>query len=232
MSLIHSKALPFSLVVVALACGRKEEISSDNTTRPASGTSGKPAEVLANALKEAKLTGSGNLVASIETSFGTIKCTLLETKAPLTVANYVGLATGTKAWKSPEGSSVNRPAYDGTSFHRVVPGFMIQGGDAKGDGTGEPGFVIPDEIWEGAKHDHAGQLCMANRGPNTNGAQFFITDGAPKHLDGGYTIFGECQESASIVSTIAKQPTIQDGRENSKPQSKIAITKVSIARVP
>ena len=87
---------------------------------------------------------------------------------------------------------MNKPAYDGTSFHRIIKGFMIQGGDAKGNGSGEPGYVIKDELWEGAKHDRAGLLCMANRGPNTNGAQFFITDAAAAHLDTSYTIFGEC----------------------------------------
>jgi peptidyl-prolyl cis-trans isomerase A (cyclophilin A) len=107
---------------------------------------------------------------------------------------------------------VNKPAYDGTTFHRVIKGFMIQGGDPKGNGTGEPGYVIPDEIWSGAKHDRAGLLCMANRGKNTNGAQFFITDAAAPHLDGGYTIFGECQPEQVVhdiagVSVSGERPT-------------------------
>jgi peptidyl-prolyl cis-trans isomerase A (cyclophilin A) len=132
------------------------------------------------------------LTASIETDLGTLSCKLFHDKAPITVANFVGLARGLRPWKTPEGSWEKKPAYDGTIFHRIIKGFMIQGGDAKKNGTGEAGYVIPDEVWEGARHDRAGLLCMANRGKNTNSAQFFITDAAAAHLDGGYTIFGEC----------------------------------------
>ena len=93
------------------------------------------------------------------------------------VASFVGLARGLRPWKSPlTGQWTRSPAYDGTRFHRVVKGFMIQGGDPKGSGSGEPGYVIADELWDGAKHDRAGLLCMANRGPDTNGMQFFVTD--------------------------------------------------------
>jgi peptidyl-prolyl cis-trans isomerase A (cyclophilin A) len=138
------------------------------------------------------ISGSGALVATIETDLGKLDCKLYDDKAPLTVANFIGLARGTRQWKDPDGKWVKKPAYDGTIFHRIIKGFMIQGGDPKGNGSGEPGYVIPDEIWENAKHDRPGLLCMANRGPNTNGAQFFITDAAAPHLDRGYTIFGEC----------------------------------------
>ena len=124
---------------------------------------------------------------------GTLTCKLFDDKAPITVANFVGLARGTRPWKDPSGQVGQRsPRTTGRTFHRIIKGFMIQGGDAKGNGSGEPGYVIKDEIWEGAKHDRAGLLCMANRGPNTNGAQFFITDASAPHLDGSYTIFGEC----------------------------------------
>jgi peptidyl-prolyl cis-trans isomerase A (cyclophilin A) len=138
------------------------------------------------------LKGKGKLVASIDTDKGKLDCTLYDDKAPLTVANFVGLARGIRPWKSPEGAWVERPAYDGTVFHRIIKGFMIQGGDPKGTGAGEPGYVIRDEIWPGAKHDQRGLICMANRGRNTNGAQFFILDAPAPHLDGGYTIFGKC----------------------------------------
>ncbi len=174
----------------------------------------------------AGLMGSGALVASIKTSKGTIKCRLLDDKAPNTVANFVGLARGVRPWKSPtENKWVKQPIYDGTTFHRIIKGFMIQGGDPNGNGTGEPGYVIKDEIWPGAKHDHAGQLCMANRGPNTNGAQFFITDASVPHLDGNYTIFGECSP-ASVVHAIAAVPTMQADR----PTVPITIDKVEITR--
>jgi peptidyl-prolyl cis-trans isomerase A (cyclophilin A) len=132
------------------------------------------------------------LTATIDTDLGTLKCELFSDKAPITVANFVGLARGLRPFRDPSGSWVKRPAYDGTTFHRVIKGFMIQGGDPAGTGAGEPGYVIPDELWSGATHDKRGQLCMANRGPNTNGMQFFITDKAAPHLDRSYTIFGQC----------------------------------------
>ncbi len=147
--------------------------------------------------------GKGTLVAEIKTELGTLSCELYEDKAPITVANFVGLARGLRPFKDAAGEWVKRPGYDGTTFHRVIKGFMIQGGDPKGTGAGEPGYVIPDEVWEGAAHDRRGLLCMANRGPNTNGMQFFITDGAPRHLDGGYTIFGECKPSDVIEKLAA-----------------------------
>lgn len=153
-------------------------------------------------LKEATrgLAGSGPLEADITTDLGTLRCALFDDKAPKTVANFVGLARGTRPWLGPQGRWVKRPAYDGTTFHRVIKGFMIQGGDPLGTGEGEPGYVIPDEIWPGATHDRRGQLAMANRGPGTNGMQFFVTDGAAKHLDGGYTIFGQCGPDELVVA--------------------------------
>ena len=110
----------------------------------------------------------------------------------MTVANFVGLARGLRPFKDSTGAWVKKPAYDGTPFHRVIKYFMIQGGDPTGTGTGEPGYVFPDENWKGATHDRRGQLCSAHRGKNTNGMQFFITDGPAKHLDGTFTIFGQC----------------------------------------
>jgi len=168
--------------------------------------------------------GTGALLATIDTSMGAMKCKLYEDKAPNTVANFVGLATGTRTWKDPTGNWVNKAAYDGTTFHRIIKGFMIQGGDAKGNGTGEPGYVIKDEIWAGAKHDRAGLLCMANRGPNTNGAQFFITDAAAPHLDNNYTIFGEC----SPVETVHSIAAVQVNGE--APATPVTIKSVKIAR--
>jgi peptidyl-prolyl cis-trans isomerase A (cyclophilin A) len=151
------------------------------------------------------LTGKGALVAEIKTDKGTLSCTLFEDKAPITVANFVGLARGLRPWKTPAGKWEKKPGYDGTTFHRVVKGFMIQGGDPAGTGAGEPGYVIPDEVWEDARHDQRGLLCMANRGPNTNGMQFFVMDGVAAHLDGGYTVFGKC-EPESVVEALASVP--------------------------
>jgi peptidyl-prolyl cis-trans isomerase A (cyclophilin A) len=178
---------------------------------------------LAEATKDLK--GTGPIVATIDTTKGKLQCKLFDDKAPNTVANFIGLATGKRAWRDPNSRLwVNKPAYDGTVFHRIIKGFMIQGGDPRGDGTGEPGYVIPDEIWEGAKHDRAGLLCMANRGHNTNGAQFFITDDAAKHLDGNYTIFGECAP-VEVVHDIAKGEVMGD-----KAVNPVKINSVTISR--
>ncbi|HYP77357.1 MAG TPA: peptidylprolyl isomerase [Polyangiaceae bacterium] len=157
----------------------------------------------------ANLAGKGPLVAEIETDQGKLVCDLYDDKAPVTVANFVGLARGLRPFKAPDGKWTKKPAYDGTTFHRVIKGFMIQGGDPSGTGAGEPGYVIPDEVWPGAAHDQRGLLCMANRGPNTNGQQFFIMDGVAKHLDGGYTIFGKCGPDA-IIEKLASVPVQGD----------------------
>ncbi|APS00913.1 hypothetical protein BCY86_05930 [Pajaroellobacter abortibovis] len=157
-----------------------------------------------------------------------MECQLYEDKASNAVANFVGLARGIRLWRDPVSKQwVKKPAYDGTTFHRVIKDFMVQGGDPKGDGTGDPGYVIDDEIWPGAKHDRPGLLCMANRGPNTNGAQFFITHKAATHLDGGYTIFGECvdKESLQALDRIATTPV-----KGSSPITPVKIEKIVITR--
>ena len=174
------------------------------------------------------------IVASIETDLGTLECNMFADKAPITVANFVGLARGLRPWKTPAGKWEKKAAYDGTIFHRIIKGFMIQGGDALGTGAGEAGYVIPDEIWEGATHDRPGLLCMANRGANTNSAQFFITDEAAYHLDfddsrgkprGGYTIFGEC----SPVEMVHKLASVKM-KSREQPEKPPVIKKVTITR--
>jgi peptidyl-prolyl cis-trans isomerase A (cyclophilin A) len=185
---------------------------------------------LADATSDIK--GSGGLVATIDTSKGKLTCSLFEDKAPITVANFVGLASGKRTWKDPtSGQWVNKPAYDGTVFHRIIKGFMIQGGDAKGNGMGEPGYVIPDELWPGGTHDRAGLLCMANRGPNTNGAQFFITESdgpSVKNLDNlhSYTIFGEC----TPVDTIHTIASVETSHPGDRPLVPVTINSVKVAR--
>jgi peptidyl-prolyl cis-trans isomerase A (cyclophilin A) len=184
---------------------------------------------LADATKD--IHGSGPLTATIDTSMGKVSCRLYDDKAPNTVANFIGLATGKRSWLDPSSNTwTNKPAYDGTTFHRIIKGFMIQGGDPKGNGSGEPGYTIPDEMWPGVKHDRAGLLCMANRGKNTNGAQFFITESdgpSVKALDGygTYTVFGECGPVPTI-HTIAATPTAAGDR----PVTPVTINSVKIAR--
>jgi peptidyl-prolyl cis-trans isomerase A (cyclophilin A) len=174
----------------------------------------------------AGLAASGPLSATITTSKGELRCKLFDDKAPIAVANFVGLARGTRPFKD-KGQWVTRHAYDGTTFHRVIKGFMVQGGDPQGTGRGEPGYVFKDELWtgNGSKHDRPGLLCMANRGPDTNGMQFFITDASAPHLDRSYTIFGECSP-VSVVHAIANAPT----DPGDKPQQEITIEKVEIRR--
>jgi peptidyl-prolyl cis-trans isomerase A (cyclophilin A) len=172
--------------------------------------------------------GKAPLVATIRTSMGALYCDLYDDKAPVTVANFVGLARGLREWWSQTDRAwVAKPYYDGTKFHRVIPTFMIQGGDWKGDGSGDMYFTIPDEVNPTLKHDKPGQLCMANRGPNTNEAQFFITEGAAPHLDSSYTIFGQCQPT-EIVSRIARVP--QNGPPNNNPLTPVVIERVTIER--
>jgi peptidyl-prolyl cis-trans isomerase A (cyclophilin A) len=160
------------------------------------------------------------LYATFNTSAGDIVVRLLPDKAPKTVENFVGLVEGTKEWTDPVSSQkVKRPLYDGTLFHRVIPDFMIQGGDPLGTGYGGPGFRFADEIGPDNKFDRPGLLAMANAGPNTNGSQFFITEVPTPHLNRGHTIFGEVVKGFELVPKIAR-----DGNAKTK------LVKVSITR--
>jgi peptidyl-prolyl cis-trans isomerase A (cyclophilin A) len=166
----------------------------------------KPADSqLAAAVKG--ISGKGDdLLATFKTSMGDVHCRLFYKDAPKTVANFAGLAAGNKEFVDPNtGKSVKRPFYDGIIFHRVIPDFMIQGGDPLGQGTGGPGFQIPDEFAPGLTHDRGGLLSMANAGPNTGGSQFFLTEKATPWLNGRHAIFGECKE-VDRVKQIARVP--------------------------
>jgi peptidyl-prolyl cis-trans isomerase A (cyclophilin A) len=169
---------------------------------------------------------TGTLVAEIQTDAGKLKCNLYDDKAPITVANFVGLARGLRPFKDPKTREwVKRPAYDDGVFHRIIKGFMIQGGDPTGTGRSDGGYVFADEVWPGANHDRRGLICMANRGKNTNSMQFFILDGAAPHLNGGYTIFGECGPDSVIEKLAAAE--VQGDRAVNPPKLK----KVTIKRV-
>ena len=168
--------------------------------------------------------------AIIETTAGKMTCTLYPDKAPIGVANFIGLATGTKDWKNPmSGATVHgKPLYDGTIFHRVIPDFMIQGGDPAGNGSGDPGYQFKNETSSDLLFDQPGRLAYANSGPNTNGSQFFITEVATPHLNGGYTIFGQCDEATvALVKQIARMAT---DPTNNRPFRPVKIIHVTIVK--
>ena len=157
--------------------------------------------------------------AIFETTAGNITCTLFPGQAPLTVANFIGLATGTKDWKDPKTGKMVKgvPLYNGTIFHRVIPNFMIQGGDPAGIGSGGPGYSFRDEFSPSLTFDQPGRLAMANSGPNTNGSQFFITEVPTPPLNGKHTIFGQCQD-LDVVKKIARLARNSADRPNDPPK--------------
>ena len=166
-------------------------------------------------------------VAIINTTAGNLTCTLFPDKAPIGVANFIGLATGTKDWTNPAtGRKMHGvPLYSGTIFHRVIPEFMIQGGDPIGNGQGDPGYSFKNETPPGLAFDQPGRLAYANAGPDTNGSQFFVTEVAVPRLTGGYTIFGQCDAaSVELVKKIARMPRNANDRPDNPPKIvKIAI---------
>jgi len=167
--------------------------------------------------------------ATFNTSEGTIVCRLFEKDAPITVKNFIELAEGSKEWTDPRsGKKSNAKLFDGTIFHRVIPDFMVQGGDPTGTGMGGPGYKFQDET-KGSPHsfDKSGKLAMANSGPNTNGSQFFITV-APTHwLTGNHTIFGEVVEGQDVADKITKVPRSRQD----KPVKDVVLNSVTIERV-
>ena len=169
----------------------------------------------------------GPLYATLKTSMGDIVIRLFEDKAPKTVANFVGLATGTKEWTDPKSRErVKRPLYNGTIFHRVIPGFMIQGGDPLGNGRGGPGYRFEDEFHPDLRHSKAGILSMANAGRNTNGSQFFITEVPTPPLDRKHSVFGEVVKGQEVVNAIARVPRDPGDR----PLKEVTLVEVVISR--
>jgi peptidyl-prolyl cis-trans isomerase A (cyclophilin A) len=207
-----------------------------------------PAQKAAAAKKTAP---AANPTAILHTTVGDMKCELFPSQAPKAVANFIGLAKGTKPWKDPAGKMVQgKPLYDGVIFHRVIPNFMIQGGDPTGSGAGDVGFEFADELHADLLFDQPGRLAMANRGPNTNSSQFFISEVPLPSLNpcldeggcnrpyghvaknSGYTIFGQCdQATVELVKKVARMPC-QGGQpctgQNSRPQDPVKITHVEI----
>jgi peptidyl-prolyl cis-trans isomerase A (cyclophilin A) len=167
--------------------------------------------------------------ATLHTTKGDIEIRLFADHAPKTVANFVELAEGTKEWKDPRsGSKTTTKLYDGTVFHRVIDGFMIQGGDPLGSGRGGPGYQFADEFHPELAFNRPYLLAMANAGPNTNGSQFFITVGPTPHLNRKHTIFGEVTKGSDVVDAIATAPAAAGDR----PRTDIVINSVTIERRP
>ncbi|HJY35505.1 MAG TPA: peptidylprolyl isomerase [Vicinamibacterales bacterium] len=165
--------------------------------------------------------------ATFDTSEGTFKARLYDDKAPKTVANFTGLAEGTKEWTDPRtGRKGTGPYYNGTVFHRVIDGFMIQGGDPLGKGFGGPGYKFADEFHPSLRHDREGILSMANSGPNTNGSQFFITLGPTPHLNNRHSVFGVVEDGMDVVRKIGK---VKVGAQD-RPATDVVINKVTIER--
>lgn len=193
-----------------------------------SSTQTAPAKPAGTAKPPVHHAATGPTIAIIDTTVGKMHCTLFPDKAPIGVANFIGLATGTKDWKNPVSGATmhNKPLYDGTIFHRVIPNFMIQGGDAKGDGTGDPGYAFKNEVSSDLLFDKPGRLAYANAGPGTNGSQFFITEIPEPHLDGNYTIFGQCDEATvTLVKQIARMAT---DPQNDRPFRPVKIIHIAI----
>ena len=165
--------------------------------------------------------------AEFITSEGNITVRLFDQEAPNTVANFVGLAEGTREWTDPRtGKKVTQPYYDGITFHRIIAGFMIQGGDPLGQGTGGPGYTFADEFHPSLRHTKPGVLSMANSGPNTNGGQFFITLGPTPHLDNRHSIFGEVSGGMEVVKNIGGTKT----GPRDRPVQDIVIQTIKIER--
>jgi peptidyl-prolyl cis-trans isomerase A (cyclophilin A) len=165
----------------------------------------------------------------IDTTMGRLTCKTFDKQAPNAVANFVGLAEGTKDWTLATGSvkQQGKRFYDGLTFHRVIPGFMIQGGDPVGDGSGDPGYYFNDETDPALTFSVPGRLAMANSGPNTNGSQFFITEAPVPELDGKYTIFGQCDaHSTLLAASIARV----ERNSSDKPLTPVVINHVTIVR--
>ena len=177
---------------------------------------------------EINVPGTGQLYARFHTSMGDIVIKLEEQRAPKTVKNFVGLATGTQEWTHPSTRENHKgvPYYDGTIFHRVIQDFMIQGGDPMGRGTGGPGYRFEDEFHPELRHTGPGVLSMANSGPATNGSQFFITEKATAWLDGKHTVFGTTVAGADLIPKITRVQKLP----GDKPSQDIVLKKVEIFR--
>jgi peptidyl-prolyl cis-trans isomerase A (cyclophilin A) len=167
------------------------------------------------------------LTATLSTTHGDIEIDLFDERAPNTVENFVGLATGEQTWEHPEtGEDMETPLYDDVEFHRIIPDFMIQTGDPTGTGRGGPGYTFDDEFHPDLRHDEPGKVSMANRGPDTNGSQFFIILDAQPHLDDKHAVFGDVIDGMDVVKEVGAVET--DG--NDRPTETVLLESVEIHR--
>ena len=222
------RTLLFSSLAVAGVAGAAFALFGQQSTPPAAAAASQQVPDAPQATPEATTVPNGPFVV-MDTSMGRITCQFYQKQAPKAVANFIGLAEGTKDWTDPTTKKVehHKPYYDGTIFHRVIPQFMIQGGDPTGTGMGDPGYTFDDEFDPGLNFDRPGRLAMANSGPNTNGSQFFITEQATDFLDQHYTLFGQCDDaSVSVVKAIARV----ERDSNDRPREQVVLKKVWIVR--
>ena len=226
MSLIRSSI--FAVVVLATGTVLAQDSTPGSTSQTQTPSQSAPASTLPDAPGMQAHIGPQPTGATVlfETSMGRMTCKFFDKQAPVAVANFMGLATGTKEFTDPATKQKMRRAYyDGTTFHRVIPGFMIQGGDPLGTGEGDPGYMFNDEVDPALNFDVPGRLAMANSGPNTNGSQFFITEVPTDYLDQKYVIFGQCDDaSVEVVKAIARV----NRDSNDKPLEAVVLKKVTI----
>jgi peptidyl-prolyl cis-trans isomerase A (cyclophilin A) len=219
--------MTFRYLALALALSVSAHAQSSPSAQPLPDDPGTTSQV------KPPVTPTGPIVV-IDTTMGRLTCKLFDKEAPITVANFIGLTEGTKDWTDDKTLQKvhNKPYYNGTTFHRVIPGFMIQGGDRVGDGTGDPGYFFQDEIDPELTFDVPGRLAMANAGAGptgggTNGSQFFITEDAVPQLNGKHTIFGQCDaHSVLLVASIARV----ERNDSDKPLTPVVINRVTIVR--
>lgn len=238
---MYRAAFVLSVITFCLAASAQQGAPSQPATQPPSDTQQQPTTAPATPQNDAlpddpattahiapPLEPEGPTVV-LDTTMGRMVCRLYSKEAPATVENFVGLATGSKVWTDPvtHKKMHSKPFYDGTTFHRVIPGFMIQGGDPTGTGTGDGGFFFNDEISPALTFDVAGRMAMANAGPNTNGSQFFITVAPQPALDDHYSIFGQCDPSSVLVAESITQ--VQRNAQD-KPLEPVYLNKVIIVQ--
>jgi peptidyl-prolyl cis-trans isomerase A (cyclophilin A) len=222
--------LSYALLITALLAG---PVGMANAQQSTPATPATPAAPAAPDLPDAPQATAAAMIhpngptVVMDTSMGRITCQFFQKQAPKAVANFIGLAQGTIDWTDPttKKKQHHKPYYDNTTFHRVIPEFMIQGGDPTGTGTGDPGFSFDDEFDPNLNFDQPGRLAMANSGPNTNGGQFFITEQAYDSLNQHYSVFGQCDDSSVlVVKTIARV----ERDSNDKPVTPVILKKVTI----